>query len=233
MATKTIIKTVKKTTARKKGVTKEMQALMGGVLPEAKQKPKEEPKVQPKEEPKKEEVKEVPKKEIKEEPKEEPKEEIQEEIKIEPKKKGFFSSFSKKDKEVSKSTKDKKQIESSKEKMVEEKVTISEPVKATPAPQRKIPEQRRLSTFGLGKQRDLFIQNLSMLVLSGMTIINAISSIIRQTKNAQMKKILERILLKLKRGQLSGDHLIGQDFLRGTLFHLFVLEKNQEISLRI
>ena len=79
-------------------------------------------------------------------------------------------------------------------------VTISEPVKATPIPQRKIDNEKKLSTFGLSKQRDQFIENLSMLVLSGMSIIGAISSIIKQTKTPGMKLILERILLEIESG---------------------------------
>lgn len=82
----------------------------------------------------------------------------------------------------------------------EEKVTISAPVKATPAPLRKIVEEKRLSTFGLSKERDQFIENLSMLILSGMSIIGALSSIIKQTKSPGMKKILERMLLEIESG---------------------------------
>ena len=81
-----------------------------------------------------------------------------------------------------------------------EKVDISEPVKATPVPQRKIAEQKHLSTFGLGKHRDQFVENLSMLVLSGMSIPGALTSIIKQTKSEGMKKILERILLEIESG---------------------------------
>lgn len=80
------------------------------------------------------------------------------------------------------------------------KVSISEPVKATPIPQRKIEEAKPLSTFGLGKHRDQFIENLSMLVLSGMAIPGALASIIKQTKSEGMKKILERMLLEIESG---------------------------------
>lgn len=81
-----------------------------------------------------------------------------------------------------------------------EKVSISPPVKATPVPQRKIVDEKKLSTFGLSKERDQFIENLSMLVLSGMSIIGALSAIIKQTKNEGMKKILERMLLEIEAG---------------------------------
>lgn len=81
-----------------------------------------------------------------------------------------------------------------------EQALISEPVRATPAPQRKLPEEKRLSTFGLSKERDQFIENLSMLVLSGMSITSALTSIIKQTKVPGMKKILERMLLEIEAG---------------------------------
>ena len=77
----------------------------------------------------------------------------------------------------------------------------SAPVTATP---RVIKiEEKKFSffeTFGLTKERDQFIENLSMLVLSGMPIVSALSAITRDTKNVQMKKILEQILLELEAG---------------------------------
>jgi type IV pilus assembly protein PilC len=56
------------------------------------------------------------------------------------------------------------------------------------------------ATFGLTKERDQFIENLSMLVLSGMPITGALTAITRDTKNPQMKKILENILTELDAG---------------------------------
>lgn len=84
--------------------------------------------------------------------------------------------------------------------LTQEKVSISAPVKATPAPARKIAEEKKLSTFGLGKDRDQFVENLSMLVFSGMSITGALTSIIKQSKNPGMKKILERMLLEIEAG---------------------------------
>lgn len=55
-------------------------------------------------------------------------------------------------------------------------------------------------TFGLSKERDQFIENLSMLVLSGMPIAGALAAITNDTKNPQMKKILEGILSELDAG---------------------------------
>jgi type II secretory pathway component PulF len=55
-------------------------------------------------------------------------------------------------------------------------------------------------TFGLSKERDQFIENLSMLVLSGMPIAGGLSAITHDTKNPQMKKILENIMVELDAG---------------------------------
>jgi type IV pilus assembly protein PilC len=77
----------------------------------------------------------------------------------------------------------------------------SAPVKATPRVVT-VSEKKLgfFDTFGLTKERDQFIENLSMLVLSGMPIVSALSAITRDTKNAQMKKVLEGILLELEGG---------------------------------
>lgn len=77
----------------------------------------------------------------------------------------------------------------------------SAPVKATPRVV-KVSDKKLtfFDTFGLTKERDQFIENLSMLVISGMPIMGALSAITRDTKNAQMKKILEGILLELEAG---------------------------------
>ncbi len=85
-------------------------------------------------------------------------------------------------------------------KVVQEKTVISEPVKATPIPQKHIENQKKLSTFGLSKDRDQFIENLSMLVLSGMSIVGAISSIVKETKTPGMKLILERMVSEIEAG---------------------------------
>ncbi len=77
----------------------------------------------------------------------------------------------------------------------------SAPVTATPRVI-KISEKKLgyFDTFGLTKERDHFVENLSMLVLSGMPIMGALSAITRDTKNAQMKKILESISAELDAG---------------------------------
>ncbi len=90
----------------------------------------------------------------------------------------------------------------------------SAPVTATPRII-KITEKKLgfFDTFGLTKERDQFIENLSMLVLSGMPIMGALSAITRDTKNAQMKKILENI------GQeLDGGSPLWKSFDRTGLF---------------
>jgi type II secretory pathway component PulF len=104
-----------------------------------------------------------------------------------------------------------------------EKVSISEPVKATPIPQRKIANEKKLSTFGLSKERDQFIENLSMLVMSGMSIIGALSSIIKQTKSPGMKLILERMLLEIESGSPVWKALDKTKFFKGYTISLIRL----------
>ena len=105
----------------------------------------------------------------------------------------------------------------------DQKVSISEPVKATPIPQRKIANEKKLSTFGLSKERDQFIENLSMLVLSGMSIIGALSSIIKQTKSPGMKLILERMLLEIESGSPVWKALDKTKFFKGYTISLIRL----------
>jgi hypothetical protein len=104
-----------------------------------------------------------------------------------------------------------------------EKVIISEPVKATPIPQRKLANQSKLSTFGLSKERDQFIENLSMLVLSGMSIVSAISSIIKQTKSSGMKLILERMLAEIEAGSTIWKAFDRTEFFKGYTISLIRL----------
>lgn len=47
-----------------------------------------------------------------------------------------------------------------------------------------------LATFGLGKERDYFIENLSMLVASGMPILSVFDAIVKGLHSRRMKKII-------------------------------------------
>lgn len=80
-----------------------------------------------------------------------------------------------------------------------EEVSISAPVKATPVERKKI-ERKSISTFGLSKERDHFIENLSMLVLSGMTITEGLRSVTKETKHAKMRLVLDQILDDIEAG---------------------------------
>jgi type IV pilus assembly protein PilC len=77
---------------------------------------------------------------------------------------------------------------------------ISEPVKATPIERKKGVEKKRISTFGLSKERDHFIENLSMLVLSGMAITEALRAVVKETKDARMKEILTQVMENIEAG---------------------------------
>ncbi len=138
-------------------------------------------------------------------------------------KKSFFS-FLKRYKETKEKKEDTKEPNNSQGvTSLESKVSISEPVRATPAPERKIAAREHLSTFGLGKERDQFIENLSMLVLSGMTIVDALTSIIKQTKNGGMKKILERMLLEIESGSTVWKAFLATDLFKGYTISLIRL----------
>ena len=108
-------------------------------------------------------------------------------------------------------------------KVVQEKVTISEPVKATPLKERHVENEKKLSTFGLSKERDQFIDNLSMLVLSGMSIVGAISAIVRETKSPGMKLILERMVLEIESGSPVWKSFDKTGFFRGYTISLLRL----------
>lgn len=144
--------------------------------------------------------------------------ELSKEIKDTKEKKSFFGSLFGK-----KKTDEESKEETKVNPRLSDKVSISEPVKATPIPQRKIADQKRLSTFGLTKERDQFIENLSMLVLSGMTIIGALSSIIKQTKSPGMKAILERMLAEIEAGSPVWKALDRTHFFKGYTISLIRL----------
>lgn len=46
------------------------------------------------------------------------------------------------------------------------------------------------STFGLGEERDYFVENLSLLLASGIDVITALSAIARGVKSIRLKKII-------------------------------------------
>ncbi len=54
--------------------------------------------------------------------------------------------------------------------------------------------------IGLGKERNYFVENLSMLVSSGMTVLGAIDSISEEVKNPGMKKILQSLREDVENG---------------------------------
>jgi type II secretory pathway component PulF len=83
-----------------------------------------------------------------------------------------------------------------------EMVAPSAPVTATPTKAQLAVVVRPgfFATFGLGKERDHFIENLSMLVLSGMSITSALASITKETKMPKMKGILETMLVDIESG---------------------------------
>ncbi|PKL72751.1 hypothetical protein CVV26_00630 [Candidatus Kuenenbacteria bacterium HGW-Kuenenbacteria-1] len=57
-----------------------------------------------------------------------------------------------------------------------------------------------LSTFFLNKERDFFVENLSILVASGMPILSAIDSISKELRSSRIKKILVFIRADIESG---------------------------------
>jgi len=54
--------------------------------------------------------------------------------------------------------------------------------------------------FGLGKERDYFVENLSMLVSGGMPIVSALDSISSEVRSHRMKNIIADIKLDIEAG---------------------------------
>ncbi len=79
-------------------------------------------------------------------------------------------------------------------------------------------ESKFLKNFGLGKDKDEFVENLNMLMSSGMSITGAISSITKETRNSRMKKILGDILLDIESGSP-----VWKAFLKTELFKEYTI----------
>jgi type IV pilus assembly protein PilC len=56
------------------------------------------------------------------------------------------------------------------------------------------------SNFGLSNDTDYFIENLSMLVFSGMPVVDAISSISEEVHSGKMKTVLSKIKIEIENG---------------------------------
>jgi type IV pilus assembly protein PilC len=67
--------------------------------------------------------------------------------------------------------------------------------------------------FGLNNDIDYFIENLSMLIASGMPIVGALDSIIEEVRTKRMKEVLEEI-----KGSIEGGSPIWEAFLKSGLF---------------
>lgn len=65
------------------------------------------------------------------------------------------------------------------------------------------------SNFGLSKDTDYFIENLSMLVFSGMPVVNALSSISEEIHSRRMKLILAKIRVEIENGSAIWKALEG------------------------
>lgn len=60
--------------------------------------------------------------------------------------------------------------------------------------------RRMFFTFGLGKERDYFIENLSMLISSGMPIISVLDAIAQELRSRRIKNVIAEIKLDIESG---------------------------------
>ena len=59
---------------------------------------------------------------------------------------------------------------------------------------------RLFFTFGLGKERDYFVENLSMLISGGLPIMNALGAIAEELRSRRMKNVIASIKLDIESG---------------------------------
>lgn len=67
-------------------------------------------------------------------------------------------------------------------------------------PDKTIRPRRMFLTFGLGKERDYFIENLSMLIAAGMPILSALGSIAKELRSRRMKNTIAAIRADIESG---------------------------------
>ena len=58
----------------------------------------------------------------------------------------------------------------------------------------------RFSTFGLGKEKEYFIDNLTMLLTSGMDILLALEAIKSELRSKQMKRVVDSLKSDINEG---------------------------------
>src|SRR3989338_849857 len=59
---------------------------------------------------------------------------------------------------------------------------------------------RPLFTFGLNKERDYFVENLSMLLAGGMPILGVLDAIVKETRSRRMKTIIASLKADIESG---------------------------------
>jgi len=70
------------------------------------------------------------------------------------------------------------------------------------------------ANFGLSKDTDYFIENLSMLVFSGMPVVDAINSITEEVHSKRMKVILGNVRMEIENGSAIWKALQGSDLFK-------------------
>ncbi|TSC92427.1 MAG: Uncharacterized protein CEN89_709 [Candidatus Berkelbacteria bacterium Licking1014_7] len=79
---------------------------------------------------------------------------------------------------------------------------LVQPDKPSPEQVEDKPSKKKkfLSTFGIGKEKDDFVENFAMLISSGMDIILALTALEKEMKSKKMKKIVNEMKLLIDSG---------------------------------
>ncbi|MEK7188010.1 MAG: type II secretion system F family protein [Patescibacteria group bacterium] len=68
-------------------------------------------------------------------------------------------------------------------------------------PPRKQKKPSRFSHFGIGEERDFFLENLSSLLASGIPILDALTAVDKEIRSYRLKKIAQKLTVEIEAGQ--------------------------------
>lgn len=80
-------------------------------------------------------------------------------------------------------------------------------------PEKKVRGKQTLSTFGMGQERDYFVENLAMLLDSGMNVLAALQALRAQTRSGRLKRVIQQIEGDIDAGYSLSKALGSSNFL--------------------
>lgn len=99
-------------------------------------------------------------------------------------------------------------------------------------------KQNRLLTFGLSKERSYFIENLAMMLFSGIDIVVALNSLEKEMHSYRIKKIIKIIKDEIEKGKSLWEALSVTNFFPSHIISLIkigeksgTLQKNLKIAI--